>query len=296
MRKGKESWTAHPGTASILRMETIRGIAIVTGASSGIGAAFARRLAKGKLPRGLPGFDELWLVARRADRLDTLAAELRTMAPQLRVKTIATDLSGTGNMERLAVETACTGVPVSILVNNAGYGTYGDFTSVDMDRQLGQIDLNCRALTESCWRFAPLLDRGSVVINVASLAAFAPLGGFAVYAATKAYALSLSVGIAAEWKHRGIKVCALCPGSVQSEFALVASAGARTEVKHGWSADKTVDTCLRDAGRGRAISMPRVLWRLSRFAGWLVGPELSAAFAYRFMKKPSGGEVEANRT
>jgi short-subunit dehydrogenase len=136
-----------------------------------------------------------------------------------------------------------------------------------------------------------MLETGSVVINVASLAAFAPLGGFAVYAASKAYALSLSVGIATEWKQRGIKVCALCPGPVQSEFALVASAGARKEVKHGWSSDKTVDACLRDAGRGRQISMPRAYWQIQRFFGWLVGPELSAAFAYRFMKRPSEADT-----
>ena len=276
-------------------METSRGLAIVTGASSGIGAAFARKLAVGEPHRGLPGFDELWVVARRADRLDALAAELRAAAPHLRVKMIAADLSGGGNVKLLAAEAASAGAPVRILVNNAGYGTYGDFSDVDMDRQLGQIDLNCRSLTESCWRFSPLLEGGSVVINVASLAAFAPLGGFAVYAASKAYALSISVGIAAEWKQRRIKVCALCPGPVQSEFALVASAGARKEVKHGWPADKTVDACLRDAGRGRMISMPRSAWRLQRFFGWLVGPELSAAFAYRFMKRPHSAAAPAKQ-
>jgi hypothetical protein len=276
-------------------METTRGIAIVTGASSGIGAAFARRLAGSKRYRGQPVFDELWLVARRADRLEELAALLRGAAPHLRIKTIAIDLTSSGNVQRLAAEAASAGMPVRMLINNAGYGSYGDFSSVDVERQLGQVDLNCRALTESCWRFSPLLEKGSIVINVASLAAFAPLGGFAVYAASKAYAFSLSVGIATEWKSRGIKVCALCPGPVRSEFALVASAGARTEVKHGWSADKTVRSCLRDATRGRMISMPRALWRLQRFFGWLVGPQSSAAFAYRFMRRPNAEVVEGER-
>ncbi len=280
-------------------MISTQGIAIVTGASSGIGAAFARQLAsRAALAandpeavrfRGLPVFDELWLVARRADRLEALAGELRAQAPRIRVKIIAADLVVPGNVKRIALEAAEVGRPVRILVNNAGYGTYGDFDHVDVDRQLGQIDINCRALTESCHRFSPLLAPGSVVINVASLAAFAPLGGFAVYAASKAYALSLSVGIASEWKSRGITVCALCPGPVDSEFALVASGGARATVKHGWSADKTATLCLRDAARGRWISMPRPLWRFRRFAGWLFGPELSAQFAYRFMKRPSAG-------
>ncbi len=276
-------------------METNRGIAIVTGASSGIGASFARRLAGSRLFYGLPGFDELWLVARRVDRLESLATELRAAAPLLRIKTKPTDLTASGNVQRLAAEATNAGAPVRILVNNAGYGTYGDFSSVGMDWQLGQVDLNCRAITESCWRFSPLLARGSIVINVASLAAFAPLGGFAVYAASKAYALSLSVGIATEWKNRGIKVCALCPGPVQSEFAIVASAGARTDVKHGWSADKTVESCLRDATRGRMISIPRPVWRFQRFFGWLAGPQLAAAFAYRFMRRPNAEVTEAAR-
>jgi len=279
-------------------MNQSKGIAIVTGASSGLGASFSRLLATSVpaktaaagSPRGLPGFDELWLVARRADRLEALATELRSLAPGLIITTISADLIAPGTIADLAAratETGAAGKPVRILVNNAGFGTYGDFGDTDLDRQLEQVDLNCRALTESCGRFSPLLSKGSMVINVASLAAFAPLGGFAVYAASKAYALSLSVALAAEWKSRGIRVCALCPGPVATEFSLVASAGARAEVKHGWSADRTVSRCLRDAAHGKQISMPRALWRFRRFAGWIFGPELSAAFAHRFMKRPS---------
>ncbi|MBU0928257.1 MAG: SDR family NAD(P)-dependent oxidoreductase, partial [Spirochaetes bacterium] len=178
-------------------------------------------------------------------------------------------------------------------INNAGYGTYGDFIDTPLERSLGQVDLNCRALTEACGLFSPLLGRGSVVINVSSLAAFAPLGGFAVYAASKAYALSLSVALAAEWKGRGVSVCALCPGPVATEFSLVASGGARKEVRHGWSARRTAALCLRDVGRGAWISMPRPLWRFRRFAGWLFGPRASASFAYRFMKRPSAGSSRA---
>ncbi|OHD27702.1 MAG: hypothetical protein A2Y38_11955 [Spirochaetes bacterium GWB1_59_5] len=283
-------------------MHTTKGIAIVTGASSGLGAAFSRRLAAfaaarttaraagAKRYRDLPRFNEIWLVARRADRLEALASELRGTAPGLVVRAIAADLIAPGAVAELAAtaaEAGTSGGPVRILINNAGFGTYGDFSETDLGRQLEQLDLNCRVLTESCGRFSPLLGAGSVVVNVASLAAFAPLGGFAVYAASKAYALSLSVALAAEWNARGIRVCALCPGPVATEFSLVASAGARREVKHGWSAERTADRCLRDAARGKQISMPRPLWRFRRLAGWLFGPELSAAFAYRFMKRPS---------
>ncbi|PKL24185.1 MAG: short-chain dehydrogenase [Spirochaetae bacterium HGW-Spirochaetae-3] len=274
------------------------GIALVTGASSGIGAAFARALAASRAGteryRGIPEIGGLWLVARRADRLEALADELRDAAPGLAVKAVVADLVAPGAVAAIADAIRAAGETVSVLVNNAGYGTYGDFDDAGVERQLGQVDLNCRALTESCARFSPLLGDGSVVVNVASLAAFAPLGGFAVYAASKAYALSLSVGLAAEWKARGISVCALCPGPVATEFSLVASAGARTEVRHGWSADRTAALCLRDAGRGKWISMPRPLWRFRRFAGWLFGPELSAAFAYRFMKRPSAKSGDAD--
>ncbi len=250
--------------------------------------------ASGESYRGIPGFGELWLVARRADRLEALAAELRKASPGLRVEALALDLVAPGALASLEERmrsarpgTASGQGPLRVLVNNAGFGTYGDFDDTPLELSLGQVDINCRAVTEACARLSPFLARGAVVINVASLAAFAPLGGFAVYAASKAYCLSLSVGLASEWKGRGVRVCALCPGPVASEFALVASAGARREVRHGWSADRTAALCLRDAGRGRRISMPRPLWRLRRAAGWLFGPELSADFAYRFMRRPS---------
>jgi short-subunit dehydrogenase len=266
------------------------GIAIVTGASSGIGASFARRLtaaASGaeRFP-GLPSFDELWLTARRADRLAELADELRKAAAGLQVRVFPLDLTADSSIASLAEALSAAKKPLRILVNNAGYGTYGPFAEVDLEKQLGQIDLNCRALTEACGRLGPNLTPGSLVINVASLAAFAPLGGFAVYAASKAFVLSFSVALAAEWEERRVRVCALCPGSVSSEFALVASGGARKEVLHGWKVDETTALCLRDAGRGKWISMPRPLWRIKRFAGWLFGPVISARFAQRFMKRP----------
>ncbi len=272
------------------------GIALVTGASSGIGASFARRLAAaaaGKEKyRGLPFFDELWLVARRGDRLAALAEELQDTystkddEKTLIIRTFALDLVAPHALSSLADKAKEQGKPVSILINNAGYGTYGPFAVIDRDRQLGQIDLNCRALTEACSRFSPLLAKGSLVINVASLAGFAPLGGFAVYAATKAYVLSFSIALATEWEERGIRVHALCPGSVDSEFAQVASESVRLKVAHGWSADKTTAHCLKQAGRGKVYSIPRINWKLQRWASLLVGPVQSARFANKFLVRP----------
>lgn len=269
-------------------------VAVVTGASSGIGASFARRLAAHFAGRerypGLPRIDELIVVARRGDRLEALKEELSAVKDDagnaLAVRPLVLDLAVPGSTARLAREVEGAEKPLGILVNNAGYGTYGPFSDVDIGKQLGQIDLNCRSLTESCGLLGPFLGRGSVVVNVASLAACAPLGNFAVYAASKAYVLSFSVALSAEWEERGIKICALCPGSVSSEFALVASGGARKEVLHGWSAEATTARCLRDAGQGKAISMPRLLWRLKRLAGTIAGPVLSARFSWRTMKRP----------
>mgnify|MGYP005843954895 FL=1 len=272
------------------------GIALVTGASSGIGAAFARHLAAAAAGkeryRGLPAFDELWLVARRGDRLAALAEELQTTystrddEKTLVIRTFALDLVAPNSLVNLAGKALETGKPLTILINNAGFGTYGPFAVIDMDRQLGQIDLNCRALTESCSRFSPLLGKGALVINVASLAGFAPLGGFAVYAATKAYVLSFSIALATEWASRGIRVHALCPGSVESEFAQVASEGVRLKVAHGWSAEKTTAICLKQAGKGRVYSIPRLIWKMQRWASILVGPLNSARFANKFLVRP----------
>ncbi len=272
-------------------MKQESGIAIVTGASSGIGEAFARQLAasaNGTCP-GLPAFDELWLVARRSDRLASLAEDILYAFGEkipLSIRTFPLDLTDQSSIRKLEDEIRKSWKPLRILINNAGYGTYGPFSEVDLEWQLGQIDLNCRSLTEVCGRMDPYLSMGSLVINTASLAGFAPLGGFAVYAATKAYVLSFTVGLAAEWKNRGIKVSALCPGSVQSEFALVASEGVRKEVLHGFSPVSLAKYSLKKASRGKIILVQRFKWKLNRIAGIIAGPVLSARFAWRFMRRP----------
>jgi len=183
--------------------------ALVTGASSGIGLAFARALAR----RGRP----LVIVARRADRLQQLAGELG--GPD-RVAVVPLDLTRTDAPARLEAELTGRGLVVDLLVNNAGAGLTGPFAEQPLDRVLAMIDLNARALVELTRRLLPgMIERGrGGVINVVSTSAFQPVPFLSVYAASKAFVLSFTEALATELKDTGVVVQALCPGLTDSEF------------------------------------------------------------------------------
>ena len=266
----------------------MRNIAIVTGASSGMGVHFAKGLAEEKAA-GLLELDELWIIARRKDRLENLAHEITGV----NVRSVELDLDGSRGalafrsiLEKEAGEQEDELV-IKVLVNNAGFGTYGEFSATDTAREMQMIDVDCTALTGLTGFSLPYMRKGSRIINVASLASFMPLGNFAVYGACKAYVLSFSVALAAELRHKGIWVTALCPGPVSTEFAEVASRGARKEVRHGLSAKKTADRCLKDSRRGKLYSMYALKWRLKACATRLIGRYAGAWFTYRFCKRPS---------
>jgi hypothetical protein len=187
--------------------------ALVTGASSGIGEAFARALAR----RGT----RLVLVARRADRLSALAEEL---GGREKADVVALDLARPEAGATLEAELARRGVEVELLVNNAGVGLTGRVQELPLDRLLAMVDLNARAVVELTRRFLPgMLERRSGgLINVVSTSAFQPVPFFAVYAASKAFALSFTESLAGELKGTGVVVQALCPGLTESEFHQVA--------------------------------------------------------------------------
>ncbi len=264
-------------------------IAIVTGASSGMGREFASQIP------GTRDIDEIWLVARRRDKLEALAEELS--ASGAIPKIIDADLSGRAGIKRLEaiLEKESSAAPASgepafaidALVNNAGFGTYGTFRDTDLDRQLDMIDLNVLSLTGLCHIALPYLRRGSLIVNVASLASFAPLGNFAVYAATKAYVLSFSMALAAELADDGIFVIAACPGPVDTEFAQVASNGARERVVDGKAPAAVVERCLRDAARGRHVSIMAPKWRFKAFMSRFIGRFAFARHTYIHEKRPS---------
>ncbi len=185
--------------------------ALVTGASSGIGAEFARVLAR-------KGCD-LILVARREDRLRELADEL---ASQYKIKAhvIAHDLSDEWAVRTIYDEINQRELRVEILINNAGFATQGDFETTDADLLHREVMLNVTAVVDLTRLFLPaMIERKSgVIVNVASTASFFPLQTQAVYGATKAFVLSWSEALWAENRARGIKVLALCPGATQTEF------------------------------------------------------------------------------
>lgn len=258
-------------------------IIVVTGASSGMGVCFARQLACEKP-------DELWIVARRKERLENLKKEIES-EKSVKVRVVDIDVSGSEGARRfkaiLDVERDSGDFEISVLVNNAGFGTYGEFADTDTDREMEMVDLNCTSLTGITGFALPYMKKGSRIINTASLASFLPLGNFAVYGASKAYVLSLSVALAAELKPRGISVTALCPGPVSTEFANVASKGAREKVRHGLSPEKTVEHAIKASRRGRLYSMRFFKWKIQAWASPYVNRYLGAWFTYKFCKRPS---------
>jgi short-subunit dehydrogenase len=189
--------------------------ALVTGASSGIGADLARVLAG----RG----HNLLLVARREERLTELAGELADRHG-VRAEVIAADLLTKAARRRLLERVAELGLRVDVLVNNAGFGTAGLFQRLDATREAELVRLNCEVVVALCGSFVPgMVERGGgAVLNVASTAAFQPLPTQATYSASKAFVLNFTQALRADLHGTGVAVTALCPGPVDTEFADVA--------------------------------------------------------------------------
>ncbi|MCU1529198.1 MAG: Ketoacyl reductase [Frondihabitans sp.] len=189
--------------------------ALITGASTGIGAAFARHLAADGL--------DVVLVARSEDKLDALAASIREATP-VTVTVLARDLGVPGASAALLDEVAGLGITVDFLLNNAGFGTHGHVASGDPERYAAEIQLNCTTLTELTTRILPaMIGRGrGTIVNVASNAGFQPLPQMAVYGATKAYVLSFTEALWHETQGTGVRILALCPGPTDTPFFEVA--------------------------------------------------------------------------
>lgn len=267
----------------------MKNIAIITGASSGMGKEFALQVAQKY------DFDEIWILARRLENLEEIAHSINETKNFQTVKPVQIDLgsaNGVYELEKLLAQEnekltkVESGIQIGLFINNAGFGTYGPFEETSIKTQMNMVELNCTSLTGLCGIALPYMTKGSVIINTSSLAAFMPLGNFAVYAATKAYVLSFSTALAAELKDKGIKVHALCPGSVSTEFANVASNGARKEVKGGIPPQKVVAQCLKRAYKGKTKSLYRLKWKCLSFMSHFVSGKTVARFTYKYNKRP----------
>ena len=226
--------------------------ALITGASSGIGEAMVREL-------GAAGID-LVVVARRAERLEELAATF----PGTEVLTadLQTKEGRTAVEARLATEDT----PIDLLVNNAGFGTSGDFAGIDPDRSEDEIELNVIALTRLTRAVLPrMLSAGAGwILNVSSVAAFQSAPRLAVYAATKAYVQSFTEGLHEEVRGTGVKVTALCPGLTKTEFQSVSSTDdyqSRYPAMAWLTAEQVAKDGLRDCAKGRAVSIPGLQYK-----------------------------------
>ena len=217
--------------------------ALVTGASAGIGVALARELAAGGT--------HLVLTARRKERLVDLSNELNT---KHRVKTevFVADLAQPGAPEQIFGFTKEKGIEIDLLINNAGFGKYGEFQSIEKGRLLDMVQVNCSAVVHLTHVFAQGMvarRRGDILI-LASTASFQAVPYISTYAATKAFDLLFAEGLAEELKPYGIRVCALCPGSTESEFHVVA--GQDKFIHRAETAQKVARTGLRALAAGKS--------------------------------------------
>ncbi|HZP71378.1 MAG TPA: SDR family oxidoreductase [Pseudolabrys sp.] len=238
-------------------MSTARPVALITGASAGIGVALARVFSR-------QGY-RLALVARREDRLRSLADEIAATGAQ-RPIVIACDLSKPGAALQIREALTAEGVEPQFVVNNAGFGLVGPATARDRDEQLQMIDLNIRVLTELSLAFVDSLARHrGGLLNVGSMAGFLPGPGMAVYYATKAYVLSLTEALHSELKPRGIRVAVLCPGPVPTEFAARAGISDRSMAPGllTRTADYVAEAGYRGLMSGRRTIVPGFLNKLA---------------------------------
>ena len=271
--------------------------ALVTGASAGIGLAFAERLAR-------DGY-ELVLVARRRERLEALAKRLGG-SHETAVDVLVADLTDAGDL--LTVEQRVAAVPgLELLVNSAGFGTAGSFRALDPDTEEREILLNCLALVRlTRAALPPMVKRGSGgVINVSSMAGFLPSPYNATYGATKAFVNSFTEALAEELRATGVAVQALCPGFTRTEFQEVADVDTSTIPGFAWmEPEPVVDASLAALKARDVVCVPGLG---NRVASWtarslprsLVARAMGAALASRYdsasSTKPAAGEAPRKR-
>lgn len=235
-------------------------ISVITGASSGLGTELLRHAV-----RLHPEIDEFWIIARREEKLKKLASEY----PDKKIIPFPLDLSDISSFEAYKSALESSGAELSLLINNAGCGTIGDLADMQYRTQTNMVDLNVRALTAMTTISLPFMKKGGVILNVCSIASFAPNPRMTVYCSTKAYVLSFTKSLRYELKNKGINVCAVCPGPMDTEFLPVAGIGkgvSKTfDTLPRCDVSKTACGALKAAYSGHTVYTPKLFYKFYRF-------------------------------
>ncbi len=237
-------------------------IAIITGASSGLGYEYIKLLDK-------KDYDELWLIARREQRLKEIAQICKT-----KCRVIALDMAEENAVSKFSGILKEQKPNVKILINNAGFGKLGYFEDIDLTSTSGMVRLNCEALTLFAHAAIPYMCKGAEIINISSIASFVPNARMAVYSSTKAYVTSFSRALRYELKRKNINVLAVCPGPMDTEFLPVANIGKGSS--HTFDTLPRVNPTmiakksLAASKKGRAVYTGRVFYKFYRFLSRII--------------------------
>lgn len=248
-------------------------IAVISGASSGLGNAFAKVLDDYKL-------DEIWVIARREDRLNALKDVLNTP-----VRVFAFDLLRESSFETFKQILKMEDVEIKYLVNAAGFGMFGSY-DLPLEKVNQMIDLNVKALVNMTYLCIPYMCKGSTIMEICSIASFTPLMNFNIYASTKAFVLHFSLALNEELKKKGIRVCALCPGWSKTEFfnqARKDNKYAPKFIKPMYEPDFVVKKGLNDA-KTKAMSIPGVFTKAHYVASRIL-PKKAVMTIWKWMQK-----------
>ena len=220
-------------------------IAVITGASSGMGREFVYAVDREY------ELDELWVVARRKERLEELQEKCRA-----KVRPLAWDLADPASFERFRSLLEAEKPHIRVLVNAAGYGLFGTFEEMGLDEQLGIVDVNDKALTAMCLLSLPYMEKGDGIVNLGSNSSHQPVPFLNVYAASKAYVLSFSRGLGRELKPRGVHVMCVCPGWIKTEFMDTAVRDDTIKYYDRWyTPQQVIEQAMKDLKKKKKVSI-----------------------------------------
>ena len=220
-------------------------IAVITGASSGMGREFVYAVDREY------ELDELWVVARRKERLEELQEKCRA-----KVRPLAWDLADPASFETYRLLLEAEKPHIRVLVNAAGYGLFGTYEEMGLEEQLGIVDVNDKALTAMCLLSLPYMEKGDAIVNLGSNSSHQPVPFLNVYAASKAYVLSFSRGLGRELKPRGVHVMCVCPGWIKTEFMDTAVRDDTIKYYDRWyTPQQVIEQAMKDLKKKKKVSI-----------------------------------------